>query len=73
MSGPPRLPGMVPVSLTISPMKKTIAAPMAIAQQALSVPMIDQGDGNLCISSVSDKWPWNLSHGVPLPGLELSL
>jgi hypothetical protein len=52
MSGPPRLPGMVPVTLTASPMKRTSGALVVIAQQALSVQMIDQGDGSFRIPSL---------------------
>ena len=63
---------MVPVSFTISPTKKTIAAAVTIPQLALSVQMIDQGDGNLCISSVSEKLPWNLSHAPSLSGPSLT-
>ena len=29
---------------------------------------IDQGDGSLCIPSVSDMLPWNLTHGPSLSG-----
>jgi hypothetical protein len=40
-----------------------MGAEVAIAQQTLSVEMIDQGDGSLCIPSVSDNSPQNLSDG----------
>src|SRR5262245_18600790 len=66
VSGLPRLPGMVPVNLIISAMKRTIGALVVIAQQALSVQMIDQGDGSLRIPALSDlsgSSPRNLSDG----------
>jgi hypothetical protein len=47
-------------------MKRTNDALVVIPQQALSVQMIDQGDGRLRILCVSDKLPWNLSHGPSL-------
>ena len=54
---------MVPVSLMTSAMRKTTGAMVVIRQQALSVQMIDQGDGSLRIVSLSDKSPLNLNHG----------
>jgi hypothetical protein len=50
-------------------MRKTIGAAVVIPQQPLSVLMIDQGDGSLCIPSVSDGLPRNLSRSTSLSSL----